>query len=55
MKKFLNEQTAQLFTFVGLFTVWACLEGQLKTVVGWATLATVVIWFATYPLRKDEE
>lgn len=55
MKKFLNEQTGQLFTFVGLFTVWACLEGGLKTIVGWATLATVTIWFATYPLRKDDE
>jgi hypothetical protein len=54
VKKFLNEQTGQLFTFVGLFTVWACLEGGLKTIVGWATLATVVIWLATYPLRKDE-
>jgi hypothetical protein len=54
VKKFISEQTAQLFTFVGLFTVWACLEGALKAVVGWATLGAVIVWFATYPFRKED-
>ena len=54
MKKFVNEQLGQLFTFVGLFTVWACLEGSLKTVVGWATLVSLIVWLVSYPLRRDE-
>lgn len=53
MKQWLNDTIGQLFTFVGLFTAWICLEGMAKTVVGWLTLVSGLLWFATYPLRKD--
>jgi hypothetical protein len=55
MKQWLNDTIGQLFTFVGLFTAWICLEGMAKTVVGWATLVSGLLWFATYPLRKDDD
>jgi hypothetical protein len=55
MKNWLNDTVGQLFTFVGLFTAWICLEGSAKTVVGILTLVSGVLWFATYPIRKDGE
>ena len=53
MKQWLNDTIGQLFTFVGLFTAWICLEGFAKTVVGWLTLISGVLWFVTYPIRRD--
>jgi hypothetical protein len=43
------------FTFLGFFVAWVVLEGSAKTVVGYVTLASVAIWFATIGIRKDEE
>jgi hypothetical protein len=54
MKQWLNDTIGQLFTFVGLFTAWICLEGTAKTVVGWLTLISGALWFLTYPIRKDD-
>jgi hypothetical protein len=31
------------------------LEGSAKTVVGYVTLASVAIWFATIGIRKEDE
>jgi hypothetical protein len=39
------EFKAQVFTLVGLFIAWVLLEGEAKTIVGWATVAAIVIWF----------
>ena len=40
-----------------MFVAWLVLEGSAKEVVGWAILATTVLWIVTYPLRieKDKE
>lgn len=47
-----REFKAQVFTLVGLFIAWIVLEGEAKTIVGWLTLAALVIWFL--PGAKDE-
>ena len=55
MKGFFTDSIGQLFTALGMFVAWICLEGQAKTIVGWLTILSFVIWFATYPLRRDDE
>ena len=52
--KFLNDLIGQLWTLLGMFVAWIVLEGSAKTVVGWCIIASLVIWMATYPLRKDD-
>lgn len=54
MKGFLKDVLGQLFTLLGMGVAWIVLEGSARTIVGWAILAAVVVWFVTYPLRKDE-
>lgn len=49
---FWKEFKAQVFTLVGLFIAWVLLEGEAKTIVGWATLAAIVIWLA--PAKKGD-
>jgi hypothetical protein len=49
---FWSEFKAQVFTLVGLFIAWVLLEGEAKTIVGWATLAAIVIWLA--PAKKGD-
>jgi len=57
LKKFLNDIVGQVWTLLGMFVAWLVLEGSAKEVVGWAILATTVLWIVTYPLRieKDKE
>ena len=57
MKKFLNDQSGQAWTLLGMFVAWLVLEGSAKTVVGYAIIATTVVWMISYPLRnpKDKE
>ena len=43
------------FTFLGFFVAWVVLEGSAKTVVGYVTLVSVAIWFATIGIRKEDE
>jgi hypothetical protein len=52
--KFLNDLLGQLFTLLGMFIAWLVLEGSAKTVVGWAIIASTVVWVASYPLRNRE-
>jgi hypothetical protein len=57
MKKFKEWGMAALnenFTFLGFFVAWVVLEGSAKTVVGYVTLVSVAIWFATIGIRKEE-
>jgi hypothetical protein len=54
MKKFLNDLLGQAWTLLGMGIAWLVLEGSARTVVGWAILATLVIWIASYPLRNRE-
>lgn len=59
MKKILNvladfwaEFKAQVFTLVGLFIAWVLLEGEAKTIVGYATIAAILVWLA--PAKKNK-
>lgn len=52
--KFLNDLLGQLFTLLGMFIAWLVLEGSAKTVVGWAIIASTLVWVASYPLRNRE-
>lgn len=53
--KFLNDLIGQIWTLLGMFVAWVVLEGSAKTVVGWCIIVSLVIWMATFPLRKDDE
>lgn len=46
------EFKAQVFTLVGLFIAWVLLEGEAKSIVGWATVIAVIVWFT--PGRKKD-
>jgi hypothetical protein len=52
--KFLNDLIGQLWTLLGMFVAWIVLEGSAKTVIGWCIIVSLVIWMASYPLRKDD-
>jgi len=52
--KFLNDILGQLFTLLGMFIAWLVLEGSAKTVVGWAIIASTLVWVVSYPLRNRE-
>ena len=43
------------FTFLGLFVAWVVLEGSAKTVVGYVTLFSIIVWFLTIGLREKIE
>jgi len=43
------------FTFLGFFVAWVVLEGSAKTVVGYVTLISVALWFATIGIRENSE
>ena len=57
MKKFLSDIANQLWTLLGMFIAWVVLEGSAKTVVGYAIVASLIIWTVTLNLRnlKDDE
>ena len=42
-------------TFLGFFVAWVVLEGSAKTVVGYVTIASVVLWFVTIGIREKAE
>jgi hypothetical protein len=53
--KFLNDLLGQLWTLLGMFVAWIVLEGSAKTVVGWCIIVSLIVWMATFPLRKDDD
>jgi ABC-type uncharacterized transport system fused permease/ATPase subunit len=56
MKKFISDIANQLWTLLGMFVAWVVLEGSAKTIVGYAIIATLVVWSITLNIRnlKDE-
>lgn len=50
LSDFWAEFKAQVFTLVGLFIAWVLLEGEAKTIVGWATIGAIIVWLA--PAKK---
>ena len=55
MKGFFNDILGQLFTLLGMGVAWIVLEGSARTIVGYAILASMTVWFATYSLRNPKE
>jgi hypothetical protein len=52
---FLKDVVAQIWTLLGMFIAWIVLEGTAKTVIGYCIIASTIIYFVTYPLRKDDD
>jgi hypothetical protein len=46
LANFWAEFKAQVFTLVGLFIAWVLLEGEAKTIVGYATIGAIIVWLA---------
>jgi len=53
MKNFFGDIIGQIWTLLGMFVAWIVLEGSAKAIVGYLIIASVVIWIATYWVRKD--
>lgn len=53
--KILKDMIEQLWTLLGMFVAWIVLDGSAKTVVGYAIIATTLVWAVTYPLRNSED
>ena len=53
MKDFWNDLIGQLWTLLGMFVAWVVLEGSAKTVVGWCIMGSLVIWVATFWMRRE--
>lgn len=55
MKKFFSDIANQLWTLLGMFIAWVVLDGSAKTVVGYAIVASAIIWAVTYKLRNTKD
>jgi len=55
MKAFLSDFLGQAWTFLGMFVAWIVLTGTAKVIVGYAIIATTLIWALTFPLRQSPE
>lgn len=53
MKNFFGDIIGQIWTLLGMFVAWIVLEGSAKTIVGYLIIASVIIWIATYWIRKE--
>ena len=53
-RKFFNDILGQLWTLLGMFVAYGVLEGEFKTIVGYAILGTLGIWIITYSIRNKE-
>jgi hypothetical protein len=38
-----------------MFIAWLVLDGSAKTVVGYAIIFSMAVWWATYPIRRDRD
>jgi len=52
---FLKDVVNQIWTLLGMLIAWIVLEGTAKTVIGYCIIASVAIWFVTYPIRRDKD
>lgn len=50
-----KDLVAELWTLLGMFIAWVTLDGSAKAIVGMATLAALVIWVISLPLRIEKE
>ena len=43
----------QIWTLLGMFVAWVVLEGDAKTVVGWAIIGSLIGWVITFSIRNS--
>jgi hypothetical protein len=55
MKKILSDFLNQAWTLLGMFVAWVVLDGSAKTVVGYAIVATTLVWVVTYKARNPKD
>lgn len=55
MKNFLRDVIDQVWTLLGMFIAWLVLDGSAKTVVGYAIVFAMIVWWATYPIRNSRD
>lgn len=55
MKGLIADFLNQIWTLLGMFVAWLVLEGSARTVVGYATILSLLAWAITYPLRNPKE
>jgi hypothetical protein len=55
LKDAIIELLNQNFTLLGFFVVWVLLEGSARTLVGWVTVASVLLHLITMYIRDQEE
>ena len=55
IKKVMQDMIDQLWTLLGMFIAWLVLDGSAKTIVGYAIIFAMVVWWATYPLRNARD
>lgn len=54
--KWFSDIFNQVWTILGMFIAWVVMEGSAKTVVGYAIMATFILWVITLPIRlRDDE
>jgi hypothetical protein len=51
----MSDMVNQWWTLLGMFIAWVVLEGSAKTVVGYAIMASLVVWGLTYRLRNPKD
>lgn len=54
IRKFFNDILGQLWTLLGMFVAYGVLEGEFKTIVGYAIITTLGVWVITYGIRSKD-
>lgn len=54
IRRFFNDILGQLWTLLGMFVAYGVLEGEFKTIVGYAIMATLGVWVITYSIRNKD-
>ena len=49
------ESLNQTWTLLGMFIAWVLLEGSARQVVGYAIIASLILWLVTLRIRKPLE
>jgi len=54
IRRFFSDILGQIWTLLGMFVAYGVLEGEFKTIVGYAIIATLVVWGITYGIRNKD-
>jgi len=55
LKLFLKDILNNIWVFVGMFIAWFVMEGNARTVVGYLSIGTFIVWLSTYKIRNYKE